>query len=734
MLRHHRPREDLTPRSAMKSNPFSLLVKMTAAAFLVAACSTRAMGNTAPLISDVPDQVIAQNTSTATNYFIVGDAESGFNLTVTAISGNTVLVPLANLTLGGSLSQRTIRVTPTAGQTGSAVITLSASDGTFISSSTFTVTVTAANTPPTLTGLAEYQIVAPGLMPAAMPFTVGDAETAVGSLVVTSSSSNVGLVPNANITLGGSGANRTVRVTPVAGQRGTAVIKVKVTDALGAFTPAEFIFSVFDAASANNAIPQPHGIYALDSGAGTIINGVSMRDASVRDVPFVDGYVLRTDWATLEPSNGVFSFTIIDNIFTKLPANQKLSLIVFGSPAPWLIALPGVTTWTAGSPSVTAPLPWDAITQERFRLLMVALGSHLVNGTPLRDHPRFAAVHGMPPGLKNGIREPDEIHIRDMPGYTRPLFQNAMLHHLRNVVANFTAPPVHIGFWTYTDNQDASYGGVTPWEQLRQAILAEFNGLVRKRIGFWEENLAASRSAAQADPWIGHPTTGFTAPLYLSQDSGYVGYQVLGPWSRPFSAGTVDNILNGSPEDGMDYGFNSFHGRYYEHYGADIDFAGYTAEFQRWHDFLAALPDGFTPLERWIAARFTAADQANPLISGLSADPDGDGVKNLLEYTFNLDPKKPDGTNLLSPSIAHDLLDGKDYLTITYTRRKPPRDITYHLEASDALTVWNEGAAFTQEMLVTDDGNGLTDTVTARALAPIAPGARQFLRLRVTQP
>ncbi len=707
------------------------------ATLLAPALTARGQGNMAPLIGDVPDQVIAQNTSTATNYFLIGDAETAFNmLSVTATSGNTALIPQApaNLTLGGGLSQRTIRVTPAAGQTGSAVITLSVSDGAASSSSTFTVTVTAPNTPPTLTGLPGYQLVAPGEMPAAVSFTVGDAETAPGSLVVTASSSKVSLVPNANLSLGGGGASRTVRVTPVAGQRGTAVIKVKATDALGAFTQAEFIFSVFDADSTNNAIPQPRGIYALDSAAGTIIGGVSMRDSNVRNVPFVDGYVLRTAWDTLEPSDGVFSFTIIDNIFTKLPATQKLSLIVFGSPAAWLTALPGVTTWTAGNPSVTAPRPWDAIAQERFRLLIAALAAHTVGGTPLREHPRIAAVNFTPPGLKNGIREPDEIRIRDMPGYTRPIFQNAMLAQLRNVAGNFSGVPVHTGFWTYLDNQDANFGGVTPWEQLRQAILAEFNGLVRKRIGFWEENLAASRSAAQADPWTGHPTTGFTAPLFLSQDNAYVGYQTLGPWSRPFNAGTVDNILNGSPEDGMDYGFNSYQCRYYEHYGADIDFPGYTLEFQRWHDFLAALPGVTPPLETWIAARFTPAEQTDPAVSGLTSDPDKDGAVNLLEYAFNLNPKKADGANLLSPAVVHDLMDGRDYLTVTYTRRKPPRDITYHLEASDPLMTWNEGAAFTKETQVTDDGNGLTDTVTARALAPIAAGARQFLRLRVTQP
>src|SRR5690606_2168198 len=65
-----------------------------------------------------------------------------------------------------------------------------------------------------------------------VPFTVGDEETAAGSLTVTASSSNTTLVPNnsGNLTLGGSGGSRTIKVTPAANQHGTATITVTVSD------------------------------------------------------------------------------------------------------------------------------------------------------------------------------------------------------------------------------------------------------------------------------------------------------------------------------------------------------------------------------------------------------------------------------------------------------------------------------------------------------------------------
>jgi hypothetical protein len=541
----------------------------------------------APLIGDVADQNIAQGTSTGTLYFVVGDTETSFTaLTVVAVASNPALLP--TITLGGTNAQRTINVTSASGLTGTATVTLTVTDGEALTaSSSFHVTVTTANTKPTLTALQGYQIASPGQSPAAVTFTIGDAETAVGSLVVTATSSRSSLVPNANITLGGSGASRTVQITPVSGQKGAAVIKLRVTDALGASAEGEFIFSVFDAASANNSFKQPRGIYLLDSTAGSLISGVRMRDGNIRNLPFVDGYVLRTEWDTLEPTDGVFDFTIITNIFAKLPAGQKLSLLLGTGVLPsWLNTAPGVVTYTAGSPATTQPVPWNPAAQERFRLLLVALSNHLVDGVPLRNHPRLAAVDLWIPGLKSGIRSLTGVQIRDIPGYTRPLFEGGVLTHLANVTDNFPNVPAMIGFWTYTDTTASP----AAWESLRQAILAQHNGTTRPRVGFWMENLAANRAAADADPWTGLPNFSFTAALYNSQNQTYVGYQVLGSWSRPFSPDHVDNNLNGSPEDGMDYGFNDFQCRYYEHYQADVDFAGYTAEFQRWHDFLAALP------------------------------------------------------------------------------------------------------------------------------------------------
>ena len=72
---------------------------------------------------------------------------------------------------------------------------------------------------------------------------MGDAETAAGSLTVTRARRTTALVPLANIVLGGSGANRTVTVTPAANQSGTATITVTVSD--GTLTASDtFVLTV----------------------------------------------------------------------------------------------------------------------------------------------------------------------------------------------------------------------------------------------------------------------------------------------------------------------------------------------------------------------------------------------------------------------------------------------------------------------------------------------------------
>jgi Ca2+-binding RTX toxin-like protein len=85
------------------------------------------------------------------------------------------------------------------------------------------------NTAPTISAIAN-QTTFQNTATAAIPFTIGDVETAASDLTVTASSSNPSLIPTGNIGFGGSGTNRTLTLTPIANQFGTATITVNVSD------------------------------------------------------------------------------------------------------------------------------------------------------------------------------------------------------------------------------------------------------------------------------------------------------------------------------------------------------------------------------------------------------------------------------------------------------------------------------------------------------------------------
>ncbi|PWU47825.1 hypothetical protein DLE60_31035 [Micromonospora globispora] len=93
---------------------------------------------------------------------------------------------------------------------------------------------TTPNTPPTITVAAGGQCVTD--TSGSINLTVGDAESPPGDLVVTATSSNQALVPDANITVGGSDANRTLTVATVPAQTGTAIVTAQVSDGFATST------------------------------------------------------------------------------------------------------------------------------------------------------------------------------------------------------------------------------------------------------------------------------------------------------------------------------------------------------------------------------------------------------------------------------------------------------------------------------------------------------------------
>jgi hypothetical protein len=123
-----------------------------------------------------------------------------------------------------------------------------------------------------------------------------------------------------------------------------------------------------------------------------------------------------------------------------------------------------------------------------------------------------------------------------------------------------------------------------------------------------------------------------------------------------------------------------------------------------------------TPLESWRNTYWNiTTDTGN---AANTADPDGDGIVNLLEYALGTTPD----SSASRPNLTSQISDSKLQLTFTPQRS----DVTYTVEASSDLVTWTDLAMPTltvgQSATVTDD-TALSGTVTKR-----------FLRLKVTIP
>ena len=163
-----------------------------------------------------------QATNAPTSWAIIsGTLPAGLNLTATTglISGNP--------TTAGN-SSFSVKATNASGTSAAMALTLA---------------ITSTNSRPTITALTDRSIDVGTTIPT-QTFTVGDAQTPLANLTLSVASNATALVPNSGLQLGGSGATRTLNMTPTSGQIGRATITVTVTDAGGLSATSSFVLTI----------------------------------------------------------------------------------------------------------------------------------------------------------------------------------------------------------------------------------------------------------------------------------------------------------------------------------------------------------------------------------------------------------------------------------------------------------------------------------------------------------
>lgn len=143
--------------------------------------------------------------------------------------------------------------------------------------------------------------------------------------------------------------------------------------------------------------------------------------------------------------------------------------------------------------------------------------------------------------------------------------------------------------------------------------------------------------------------------------------------------------------------------------------------------FVSVASGGDGGFADWRSQHFNEQELADESVSGPEADPDGDGLENLLEYALGLNPRAAtaDGSSV----VGIESISGTDYLTLSFRKPDAISDIAYTVEVSSDLIEWTAEAVSAGE---TQHEDGTT-TFTYRDSQPVSQGERRFLRLRVSQ-
>ena len=164
-------------------------------------------------------------------------------------------------------------------------------------------------------------------------FSLWDDATAVSQLVLTTNSANPALIPNGNVTLVGTNADRTLTVTPLAGQSGTTTITLIATDEAGASVERMVSVQVVVPTPLTNLCPNldANVVSALSLASGTPAADLTLVDLlrveflSVNDANLTDAclWSLTTNLISLNLVSNTLAGL---NFLTNLPRLTSLSL------------------------------------------------------------------------------------------------------------------------------------------------------------------------------------------------------------------------------------------------------------------------------------------------------------------------------------------------------------------------------------------------------------------------
>ncbi len=269
--------------------------------------------NDVPTISAIGNQQTNEDTVLGPLSFSVGDPETAASaLGLEATSSDTALLPLASIAFGGGGSTRTVTLTPVPNGSGQVTVTLTVVDADGGRQSTqFVLEVIPLNDAPAVDLLVDQSTLED--VAAVVSVVVADVDTPLASVTLTATSSNPAVVVPGGIAVDpGSGAVRTLRLTPLANAFGTTDITVTAFDGALSSAPRTFRLTV----TAVNDAPT----------IGQVANQTTSEDTATPAVAFTVGDV--------ETAAAVLAVTASSSDTTLLPVANIVARRQRGCPDP----------------------------------------------------------------------------------------------------------------------------------------------------------------------------------------------------------------------------------------------------------------------------------------------------------------------------------------------------------------------------------------------------------------
>ena len=130
------------------------------------------------------------------------------------------------------------------------------------------------------------------------------------------------------------------------------------------------------------------------------------------------------------------------------------------------------------------------------------------------------------------------------------------------------------------------------------------------------------------------------------------------------------------------------------------------------------------PINTWLRASFTTAEITNSAISGDAADPDHDGLPNLMEYALGLSPKIANA-NPFQPAVTN------GQFQLTWSQSLTATDVAITVEWSPDLKNWFLGSNYIKTINLTTQATN--QRLTIQAIPATTTNRSGFFRVRVSR-